>query len=163
MNTTAAPRGGFVILTTLVIALALMFLPLPEMLTRLRPDVLLLVLVYWVMALPHRIGIFTGFIAGLLMDGATSSLVGQHALVYVISLWIVMLYHKRLRVTTRWKQTLLVIGLLFFEKVVAAIVLGATRSTIPDGIFWLPPLMAILVWPWLFPFLRNLRRRFYIY
>lgn len=163
MSVEARPRGGFIILLSLILAMALMMLPMAEPYVRFRPDLLLLVLAYWAMALPHRIGVFTGFFIGLLMDGATSSLTGEHAFIYAFSLWIIVLYHKRLRVTSRWKQTVFIISLLLFEKIVYAVILGITRSTIPDGIFWLSPFIAIFIWPWLFPFLRDLRRRSHIY
>lgn len=163
MSHDAQPRGGLIILLTLIAALLLMLLPISATAAKLRPDLIMLVLIYWAMALPHRIGIFTAFVAGLLVDSATSSLIGEHALAYVLSIWIVLTYHKRLRVSVRWKQTLLAITLLFFSKFVAAIVLGITRGAIPDAIFWASPLTALFIWPWLFPSLRNLRRRFHIY
>ncbi len=162
MSVHVQQRGYYLVLLTLVVSLILNYMPLSEQASRLRPDILLIVLIYWAMALPHRVGMLTGFFAGLLMDGATGSLMGQHAFVYVISLWMISIYHKRLRVVSRWNQTLSVILLLLFGKLVEAIVLGVTHAVIPDLKFWASPFLTIFIWPWLFPFLRNFRQSFRI-
>ena len=65
-----ATRGGGIIIIglTILIALILMLIPLPEWAHSLRPEWLVLVLIYWTMALPHRVGIGTAFCCGLLLD-----------------------------------------------------------------------------------------------
>ncbi len=60
------------------------------------PDVLLLFLVYWSFHEPQRVGLFTAFVMGLLMDVQDSSLLGLHALSYVLSCYAVLLLRRRL-------------------------------------------------------------------
>ena len=53
---------------TVVLALLLLVMPLPAAVNLFRPDWPLLVLTYWVLALPHRISIGTAFVFGFLVD-----------------------------------------------------------------------------------------------
>ncbi len=151
-------RGWLIILLTLFLALAIDLIPASSLPLRLRPDLVLLALIYWTMAIPQRIGIFSGLVIGLLVDVATGSVLGQHALSYSAILWVVVENHKRLRLAIFWKQTLIVMLLLLGERIISAIVLGATLGQLPDLLFWLAPLLALVVWPLVFGVLRVVRR-----
>ncbi|MCK4708547.1 MAG: rod shape-determining protein MreD, partial [Gammaproteobacteria bacterium] len=70
------PRPYIAILISLVIALMLNMLPLPEWANYARPDLVTLVLIYWAMALPQIAGVFLAFIFGLLLDVSQSTLLG---------------------------------------------------------------------------------------
>ena len=71
------------ILVSFLVAMMLTSLPLPETAIIYRPDWLILVLIYWCMAIPERIGIFTGWMLGLLLDVMYGSLLGQNAMAFV--------------------------------------------------------------------------------
>ena len=64
------------VLLSFLVAMMLTSLPLPESAIIYRPDWLILVLIYWCMALPERIGIFTGWLLGLTLDVMYGSLLG---------------------------------------------------------------------------------------
>ena len=55
----------WVIYASLVGALLLTLLPLPMDWRGLRPDLAALALFYWVLALPHRVGVATAFTVGV--------------------------------------------------------------------------------------------------
>jgi rod shape-determining protein MreD len=63
----ARHHGGSVIALTFLLALLLTIIPLPEWLRYLRPDWVGLVLIYWCLALPERVGVSTGWLMGLLV------------------------------------------------------------------------------------------------
>jgi len=56
------PAGTGVIIVTLLLAALLEVIPLPASIDWVRPEWMLLVLVYWVLSLPHRIGVLWGSI-----------------------------------------------------------------------------------------------------
>jgi len=91
-----------------------------------------------------------------MLDG----LLGQHALAYALAVFIVITTYKRLRLMPRWQQAVAVLLLLLIERVISAMVLGATRGQATDGMFWLTPVIGMLIWPWLFILLRDVRRKF---
>jgi rod shape-determining protein MreD len=160
MAEAAIPRGTFFLYLTIILGLMLQVFPLPHWADQLRPQWPLLILIYWSMALPHRCGIFTALIVGLFVDVMLDDLLGHHALAYSLAIYVVMTTYKRLRLTPMWQQAVAVFLLLMIERIVSAIVLGATRGQATDALFWLSPLIGMLLWPWLFILLRDLRRKF---
>ena len=57
--------GGSVILMSFIAAFILSMLPLPQLLQSIRPEFILIVLIYWCIALPNRIGVGIGWLTGL--------------------------------------------------------------------------------------------------
>ncbi len=155
-------RGGLVILITLCIALTLTILPLPESVREFRPQWVALVLIYWCMALPHRVGVGFGFSFGILLDVLTGTLLGQHALGLSVVAFATVKLHQRVRVFPLWQQSLVVLVLLVVEHLLALWVMGAINERPPGLIYWAVPPIGALLWPWVFVVLRDLRRRFHV-
>lgn len=154
-------RGGFMILLTFCFALILTILPLPEWARVFRPQWVALVLIYWSMALPHRVGVGYGFIFGILLDVLTGTLLGQHALGLSVVAYTTLKLHQRIRVFPLWQQSLVVLLLLVVEHLLALWVMGAINERPPGLIYWAVPPIGALLWPWVFVVLRDLRRRFH--
>lgn len=153
-------RGGWVIMLTLTVAFLLDSLPLPLWLARLNPDWLALVLIYWCLVLPQRVGIGTGWVLGLLVDAARSSLLGQHALVYAILAFLALKSHRQVRVYPLWQQALSVTLFLLVGRLLLFWINGMLGYPPTDGWFLAPLLSALLVWPPLYILLRDLSYQF---
>ena len=153
-------RGTWVILITFLVAMLLMILPLPEWARPFRPQWVTLTLVYWCIALPHRFGVGTGFILGIVLDVLTGTLLGQHALGLSLVAFIAVQLHARIRVFPFWQQSLAIMVLLIVEHLFALWVMGATGQTPPGLLYWVVPLIGAVLWPWVFVTLRNVRRHF---
>lgn len=157
---TSNRHGGLVLLLTFAIALMLTILPLPEWVRLYRPQWVTLVLIYWCLALPDRVSVGTGFIAGLLVDVLTGTLLGQHALGMSIVAYISVQTHQRLRLFPLWQQSLSVMVLLLLEHLLSFWIIGITQKQPPGLNYWFIPLVGTLFWPWVFVMLRDVRRRF---
>ena len=59
---------GGVIVLTIVFAMLLMMLPLPDALRFFRPEWVLITLIYWAMAVPRLVGVGFAWVVGLFMD-----------------------------------------------------------------------------------------------
>ena len=153
------PRGTLFIYLTILLAMILQVFPLPDWAIRLRPQWPLLVLIYWSMLFPDRVGIFTAMIVGLFVDVMLDALLGQHVLAYAMAIYIVITTRKRLYLMPVWQQALAVFMLLLIERIIMAIVLGMTRGQTTDIYFWLPPLIGMLFWPLLGLLFRNFNRK----
>ena len=158
---TIAPRQhGFVILITLVVALILTIMPLPGWAIPFRPQWYTLVLIYWTLALPQRVGVGVGWIVGIIVDVMTGTLLGQHALALSLIAFVTLKTHQRVRLFPLWQQSLTVLLLLSAEKLLSLWAIGAVGQPAPPPSFWAPPLVGMVLWPWVFVILRDLRRRF---
>ena len=153
-------HGRLVILISLCIAMLLTILPMPEWARPFRPQWVSLVLLYWTIALPHRIGVGSGFVIGIVLDVLTGTLLGQHALGLSVVTFIAIQLHQRIRVFPFWQQSLGILVLLVIERLLALWVTGATRGETPGLVYWTVPLIGALLWPWIFVTLRTVRRQF---
>ena len=86
---------GLIVLT-IVSAFAANLIPLPVRALELRPDFCALVLLYWGVHQPRRVGFTIAFLLGLLVDLSDASLFGQHALAYVALLFAAIALHRRI-------------------------------------------------------------------
>ena len=152
--------GRLVIVATLCIAMLLTILPMPEWARPFRPQWVTLVMLYWAIALPHRVGVGSGFVAGIILDVLTGTLLGQHALGLSVVTFVAIQLHQRIRVFPFWQQSLGILILLVIEHLLALWVTGATRGISPGLIYWSVPLIGALLWPWVFVTLRKVRRHF---
>ncbi|MFN2309581.1 MAG: rod shape-determining protein MreD [Gammaproteobacteria bacterium] len=162
MNSLVQRRGGGVILLTVLVAFVLTSLPLPEVWRPLRPDWVLLVLIYWCMALPHRVGVGVGWLAGLFTDALTGLLLGQHALAYCVVIYLTLKLHQRLRLYPLWQQSLSVLVLLALGQLLLLWINGMVGRPGHAWAYWAPSLLGALLWPLLFTVLRGLRRAFHV-
>lgn len=85
-------RNGWVIWLSLVLALLLSVAPMPAFLEAGRPLWLALFLTYWALALPHRVGMVAAWLFGLFADVLYGSLLGQNALVLMLTTFFVTLH-----------------------------------------------------------------------
>jgi rod shape-determining protein MreD len=115
----ARHHGGKIILITFISALLLTIIPLPDWLRYIRPDWAGLVLIYWCLALPDRVGVGTGWLTGLLVDLLTGTLLGQHALSLTVVAWLTLKFHQRVRLFPIWQQAFTVLVLLIVHQLLA--------------------------------------------
>jgi rod shape-determining protein MreD len=154
-----APGGGIIVVSFFV-ALMLTIVPMPGWLAALRPEWAALVLIYWCMALPNRVGVGVGWTVGLLVDVLRAGLLGQHALTFAIIAYITLQLYQRFRVFPLWQQAFSVLVLVFLHLLLQIWIMGISGDTSHNWTWLLPALSSMLVWPILFLGLRDLRRRF---
>ena len=142
---------------SVVLAILLALLPLPQTLAPLRPYWLALVVAYWVLENPDRAGLGFAFVAGLLADVAQGAILGEQALRMVILAFILDRFRTRLRFFPVWQQALVMCGLLINDRIVAAIVHLLAGTPQADPMYWLSPLTGALRWGPVFAVLDALR------
>ena len=123
-----------------------------------RPQWAVLVLLFWVMTAPEAVGMVSAWVAGLLVDSLTGSLLGQHALTYVLIAWAGLSLHQRLRMYSGVQQTLIVFLTVLGAEVLEALLLRLARGqALSFAMLWTPVVTA-LCWPLLYGALAPLRR-----
>jgi len=156
--------GLWVIVFTFLFSMVLAVLPMPDMFPAeigyLRPEWVVLVLVYWIIALPHRVGIVTAWSVGILLDVLLGSLLGQHAISFVVVAYIAVSLYQRLRMFSIWQQSLVVFGIVGLNQLINFWIESIAGHTEWNLWYLLASVMSAFLWPWIFLLLRYMRRRF---
>lgn len=111
------------------------------------PDFVALVLLYWNLHEAERISIGWGFVFGLMMDAADTSLSGQHALAYVVMLYASHYLIRRLRRFGRWAQAAHIWVLLLLSAVIMTLIRLLAGDSVPNLSYFAAPLLGGLMWP----------------
>jgi len=123
-----------------------------------RPQWAVLVLLFWVMMAPEAVGMGSAWLAGLLVDSVTGSLLGQHALTYVFIAWAGLSLYQRLRMYSLLQQALIVLLTVLAAELAAALMLRLARGqALSLALLW-APLVTALCWPLVYGALAPLRR-----
>ena len=154
-------HGGWIILGTLVLAALFTVLPLPLWLEAYRPEWVALVVIYWVVALPDRIGLFSAWIAGFFMDVLEGSLLGLNALALALVAYLALSLYQRMRMFTAIQQSSTILILVGIHQLLSFWVLTAnSHNTAPNLICMISALSSAIIWPFVFLGLRYIRRTF---
>ena len=130
---------------TLLLALAANLLPLGRQPA--LPDLLALVLVFWNVHQPRRVGVVLAFGFGLLMDVHDGALLGQHALAYTLLSYGAIAIHRRVLWFNLVTQALHVLPLFALAQLVTLLVRLAAGGMFPGWAIWLAPLAQAALWP----------------
>lgn len=156
-------NGGVIILLSFIIAYMLTAMPLPEWALNWRPAWVSIVLIYWCMALPERVSIGIAWLLGLMLDVQQGTMFGQNALVLTIIAYTIVRLHKRIRVFPLIQQALFVCGLLLMAQLFTLWIRGMMGFQPQHWTYWTPAFTSMIIWPWLFIILRDVRRKFHVY
>jgi rod shape-determining protein MreD len=155
--------GGWLIALTVVAAAILALVPMPAWLELWRPEWVALVLIYWVIALPHKVGLVWAWCAGFFIDVLEGSLLGLNALALTVISYAALSLYQRMRMFTPLQQSTTILILVGVQQLLVFWVLTATgQNTAQDLVFMYPALSSALIWPVLFPLLRYWRRAWQI-
>jgi len=144
-------HASWVIFFTFFIAYLLAILPFPQWGMNWRPEWVPMVLIYWTMALPYRIGISSAWVAGL----------GLNAMALVIIAYVTLSLHLRLRMFSSLQQAGMVLALVGLNLMFCHWLQILTGQTVPSNqMFLMAALTSAVVWPSLFYLLRQIRRSF---
>ena len=141
------------------IGLLFAIIPLPQIISVARPYLLAMLVAYWLMEAPLKVGLGTAFIVGFFADLTSASMLGEQALRLVILAFLVQKFRARLRFFPLWQQALAIGLLLVNDRIMVALIhLLAGAQTLP-WVNWLAPVLGMVLWPWLFVLLDLARLR----
>ncbi len=111
------------------------------------PDFLALVLVFWNIHQPRKVGIGIAFLFGLLMDVHDASLLGEHALAYTILSYGAISMHRRVPWFGPIGQMLHLLPMFVVARLVTLLVRMAVGGAVPDWSYFEAPLASAVLWP----------------
>jgi len=151
-------QGGFIIILSFVVALMLSIIDLPTWAEEIRPQWVVLVLIYWSMALPQRISVGVGWVMGLLLDVTNSAILGQNALALAFIAFLTAHLHQRLRVFPFWQQAIVIFVFCIIFNLIVLWIKGISGSAPNVWLIITPSFTSAICWPLVFIFLRHVRR-----
>ena len=151
-------RGNWVIIMTFCFGFMLVVMPLPKWVVTWRPDWIGMILIYWCIAVPQRVGIASGWLVGIICDILTDTLLGLHALSFCVLAYIASKLHRRIRIFPWWQQASFVGILVALVHLPEVWILGMLGHPPIGWSFLHPSVTSIVLWHWLFIILRDVRR-----
>lgn len=140
------PARGFFISATLIAALVVNLLPWQAQISNLAPDFVALLLLYWCVNQPRRIGVGAAFVLGLLMDVADANVLGQHALAYSVIAGLALWRYRQIAIYPFWQQALVVLLLLLLDQLIMVGVRALLGAAFVGWTYFLGSFLAALLW-----------------
>lgn len=154
--------GLLPLLASYIVALVLMVMPMPAFMEPWRPDWLSLVIIYWVMALPHRVGMGSVLVLGLVADILMGSVFGIYATALLIMAYPAIRHFQRIRNYSFTQQAFVVAVLVLIKRVIVY----ELEHVLNDAVFQLaylyPVISSAIAWPWVYLILRKYRRHYLV-
>ncbi|MEM7196075.1 MAG: rod shape-determining protein MreD [Pseudomonadota bacterium] len=154
--------GVWIIVSTFLVAFLLTVIPYPHWMQDAVPNWVTLVLFYWCLALPGRVGVGWGWLTGFVVDLIEHTLFGHHAIAKSLVAAVALAAHRRLRMYHLWQQCVVIFVVSVVELMLVYwiynVVGGATfRFSILQS-----ALATTLLWPFVYTLLRFIRQRNHI-
>ena len=159
----ARHNGGWVIAASFIIALLLTTIPLPGWLSDWRPAWVAMMLIYWCVVLPERVGVGIAWMLGLLLDVHTGALLGQNALGLSVVAYLTLRLHKQIRTFPALQQSVLICFYLLLLQFFTLWIRGIAGIPPQHWLFWAPVASSVLLWPFFFFAMRRIRSRFNVF
>ncbi len=140
------PTNLIVVYITFLIALLCQLFPWVGQGIIFRPDFMLIVTLYWLLRAPHLCNVGTAWLAGILVDLATGSLLGQHALSFTLVAFIGISYQRRLVLFNPWHLVGYVFALLVIERVLMLMLKLFEGNDNPGLHYFWPVISGLLLW-----------------
>ena len=134
------------ILGTLTLAVLLEQLPWSGWMLAVRPDFVLVGVLFWTLHQPARVGFGVAFFLGLVADFQDGAVLGQHAIAYVIGAYLVLFLRLRLLQFEHTRQAMQLFPVLLAVHLVVLLI-GWLVVNPPSGLeILLPVLSTTLLW-----------------
>ena len=130
---------------TLVLALLFNLLPWREVVW--VPDMVALVLTFWCVHQPRKMGIGIAWFVGIMMDAGNGALLGQHAFAYAFLAFAAITLHRRILWFSLWRQAAHVLVLLLASQLLMLAVRLLAGGAFPGLTYFAGSFIAAALWP----------------
>lgn len=155
-------NNGVIILLTLLLGLIVSIMPMPLRIDAFRPDWVLLITLYWALALPTRVNVVTAGVMGFILDVLLGTTLGVHAAALAIAVYIGVVNFQKIRNFSLWQQSLIIGSLVALYHLLVFWLQRFLNDIVFLPSYLYPVISAIVLWPWLFLLLRRVRRHFQV-
>lgn len=111
------------------------------------PDFVALVLIFWSVHQPRKVGIGIAFTMGLLMDVHDATLLGENALSYTLLSYFAIMIHRRVLWFKLGTQALHVFPLLLMMQAVQTLIRLMVTGNFPGWLYFSESVVTTALWP----------------
>lgn len=147
------------VLLTIILALMLTMMPLPDSVSAFRPDWVALIMIFWTMTVPRRISVGVAWLVGIFVDVSQGTLLGQHALALCAVAYVTVKFHLLMRVFPLMQLTATIFAILALYQFLLFWINGVVGINAPSISYWAPVITGTLIWPLLYTFVSGVRYR----
>ncbi|AJC50263.1 rod shape-determining protein MreD [Coxiella endosymbiont of Amblyomma americanum] len=148
---------------TFLVGMIVTILPLPIWTVWYQPSWIFIILLFWIITVPHRVSIGIAFVVGLLLDLLTGTVLGQHALSFVCFSYFFGRFRIFINNLATWQQTILILIATAINLTLQYWIMKITNSTLPIGKHWISLVSTTFLWLCCRSFLHNYQRKFALY
>lgn len=157
---TSTTQNALIIPVSILIAFLLTLLPMPGWTVWLRPEWILVVVIFWAIYFPERVNVGTAWIIGIFLDVMAGTLLGEHALAITIVTYFAVRLHARLRMYPLIQQGFSILALTLLYQSIIYCIQGFLGNLPITWLYWSSSVTTMLLWPWIFSILHNYQSRF---
>lgn len=146
------------VVLSFLFAFCCMIIPVHPAYKWLRPDLVTLVLIYWVANAPQHFGVIFAFVVGLIFDLLSGMLFGAMGLTLAIVAFLTMNLRLRLRIYRPWQKFIIIMLLVACSQLIRLwiqMLIGHPPATF---VYWLSSIISALTWPLINSILNSFRR-----
>lgn len=162
MNKASRHKQTLVIGATFLIALILTIIPLPGVIIWFRPAWVMLTLLFWLLVIPHRVGILLGWSMGFLVDLLTGGALGVNALLFTLVTFFLLKFHLVVRGLSAVQKFFFVAVLQTIILLVQYLVLRGHSGFASNWLYWMPVISTACCWVLVRTLLRDVQLRYRI-
>ncbi len=151
------------IILSFLIGIILTIMPLPQSLIWFRPQWLFAILLFWVITSPAQCGIILAWIVGISTDLMTGTPLGEHAIVFVFLVYIILKCHSAIVHFPLIQQASLMAVLVVLSALLQGFILGMAGHTTHVTLYALSAITTAIFWPLLYKILDKMRPKAYLH
>ena len=149
-----------IILLTIILGLFLSLITLP--LGYYAPEWILLITIYWSIAIPSNNKLLLAFIAGIIVDIVYGQVLGISSFFYVLLIYLFLRLYNSLRYMTIAQQAVVVFFFIFIKQHLLVWAYYIIDRNIDYTVLLIGALISSIIWPLVYYVLRFIRRKFRI-
>ncbi len=146
------------LILSFLVAFLLSVVTLPESLMLWRPEWVALVLFYWVLQAPDKVGLGTAWCVGLLLDVLEGTLFGLNALSLAVVAYLLLTMHQRIKMFPILQQSFTVFMVIGINLMLGHWIKSLIGYRPADMSFLFPAVSSALIWPILYLIMNRLDR-----
>ncbi|WP_066569194.1 rod shape-determining protein MreD [Snodgrassella sp. CFCC 13594] len=132
---------------SLLLALFIDLIPIPEPINSWLPECTALLMLYWALYRPQNIGIGVAFFLGILMDIGLGTPLGEHALAYTIAVYVILQNQRQVSLYPFGLQSLAILGTLLLIQCILIVVTFFQSHQFAGWSLLVAPFTSALLWP----------------